>query len=396
MGSRRTPSSVDATVDTTRQEQPGRAASERRRARLVSVFPEDVNFAADLGPDRLILGRTPDVPGSPPLANATVSRLHVAVEWDAQLGTHLATDLGSRNGSWVDGVALEEGWHRLSPGSVLRVGGMLFVCEPGHLYQEPDSTEVSRQAVPGEALSVRRLRREIARAAPDLSPALIIGETGTGKEQIAREVHRLSGRRGEFVAVNCATLGEQLIESQLFGHLKGSFTGATSDQPGLFAAAEGGTLFLDEIGELPLELQPKLLRAIQEREIRRVGATKSEKVDARIVAATHRSLADRVTRGEFRQDLYGRLTLWQIQAPAVRERRVDILRWIRLLHRLWAAERGLAEPEALALHADAAETLVSASWAENLRGIHRFVHEIARRKDPEPLRREALPSWIRS
>src|SRR5204863_5350836 len=139
--------------------------------------------------------------------------------------------------------------------------------------------DVERSAVPGDALEIRRLRSRLSRAAPDLSPVLIIGETGTGKEQIAGEVHRRSGRKGPFIPVNCATLGEQLIESQLFGHVKGAFTGATSDQPGLFRAAEGGTLFLDEIGEMPRELQPKLLRAIQEREVRAVGSSKSEKVD---------------------------------------------------------------------------------------------------------------------
>ncbi|MFO0727923.1 MAG: sigma-54-dependent Fis family transcriptional regulator [Myxococcota bacterium] len=390
----RAPHNVDATVDTTRHA-PGAASVDPKGARIVAVYPENVGFVADLGSDRFVLGRTPEEIGSPFLAHATVSRRHVEIEWDGALGAHFVTDLASRNGSWIDGIPLEEGWHRLSPGSVLRVGGMLFVAEAGHLYQEPDAAEVSREAIPGEALSARRLRREIARAAPDLSPALIIGETGTGKEQIAREIHRLSGRPGEFVAVNCATLGEQLIESQLFGHLKGSFTGATADQQGLFAAAEGGTLFLDEIGELPLELQPKLLRAIQEREIRRVGATKSEKVDARVVAATHRALGERVADGSFRQDLYARLSLWQVSAPAIRERRVDILSWIRRLHRLWAVERGLPEPSPVELHVEAAEALLTAPWAENLRGIHRFVHELARRTDKEALRKEALPAWVR-
>jgi DNA-binding NtrC family response regulator len=244
-------------------------------------------------------------------------------------------------------------------------------------------------------MSVLRLRSQLARAAPDVSPALIIGETGTGKESIARELHRLSGRKGDFVAVNCATFGEQLIESQLFGHVKGAFTGATTDQEGLFVAAQGGTLFLDEIGEMPLELQPKLLRAIQEREIRAVGSTRNVKVDVRIVAATHRDLVERARLGTFRQDLYARLALWQLQVPALRERRADVVRWARFLHAVWCEERKLSSDPGLDLHPDAAEALALLAWPENLRGMNRLVHEVAVLRLREPLRREHLPDWVR-
>jgi two-component system response regulator GlrR len=176
--------------------------------------------------------------------------------------------------------------------------------------------------------------------------------------------------------------------------VKGAFTGADRDHPGLFRAAEGGTLFLDEIGELPKALQPKLLRAIQEREVHAVGSTKSSKVDVRIVAATHQDLAERARSGDFRQDLYARLVLWELRIAPLRERRADLLAWLEHLHRLWAEERKLSQ-RALELSSDAAEALLMGRWPENLRGLNRWVHEIASRRDADQaISREQLPSWI--
>ncbi|MCC7383642.1 MAG: sigma-54-dependent Fis family transcriptional regulator [Deltaproteobacteria bacterium] len=384
----------DETIDATRHEtlSAGDAAPLRQRLRV--VFPVELSGCFELGPDRLVLGRAPEEPGSPPLSHPTVSRRHFAIEWDPVLGTYLGSDLGSRNGAWIDGTPVNGAWHAIGTGSIIRLGSIVMVVEAGHGFEHPDAADVSRRAVPGDSLAVRRLRQQIARAAPDVSPALIVGETGTGKELIAREVHRLSGRKGEFVAVNCATFGEQLIESQLFGHVKGAFTGATSDQAGLFLAAQGGTLFLDEIGEMPMELQPKLLRAIQEREIRAVGSTKTERVDVRVVAATHRDLAAKARAGDFRQDLYGRLALWEIQVPSLRERRTDVLSWISHLHAVWLAERKLEATEALSFNAEAVEALVLSPWPENLRGLNRLVHEVAAKKGAEPLRKDQLPAWV--
>jgi transcriptional regulator of acetoin/glycerol metabolism len=387
------PYSVEDTVDSTRlKAKRSPTQTSRTRARLISAFPLDLAVIIDLGQERTVLGRLPDDDSTPPINHPTVSRSHFAIEWDAPLGAHVGMDLESRNGSAVHGQRAGSEWQPLTPGCVLRVGDVLLVYEQGHTHDQPDPPEVSRRAIPGEAMEVRKLRTQLARAAPDLSPILIIGETGTGKELIASEVHRLSHRKGELVAINCATFGEHLIESQLFGHVKGAFTGATTDQAGLFRAAEGGTLFLDEIGEMPKELQPKLLRAIQEKEVRAVGSSKSEKVDVRVVAATHQNLAQRAHAGTFRQDLYARLALWEVHVPPVRQRRGDVLTWVRHLHDVWTTERN-APKSALVFHAEAAEALLLSSWPENLRGLNRFVHEISAQRLTE-IRVEHLPSWM--
>ncbi|PLX43250.1 MAG: Fis family transcriptional regulator [Deltaproteobacteria bacterium] len=162
------------------------------------------------------------------------------------------------------------------------------------------------------------------RIAPTGVTVLILGDSGTGKELVAKRIHDLSGRKGNFVVLNCSAIPEGLLESELFGHIKGSFTGATSDKPGLFEEAAGGTLFLDEIGELPLLLQPKLLRVLQSGKIKRVGGNKEVEVDVRIVSATNRDLAEEVSAGTFREDLYYRLNVVTVKLPSLKERKNDI------------------------------------------------------------------------
>ncbi|MBX2813829.1 MAG: sigma-54-dependent Fis family transcriptional regulator [Myxococcales bacterium] len=343
----------------------------------MAVYPTDIQVTLDLDIHPLSLGRSTPDPRSPPILHSTVSRSHFQVEWCPRTNTHIGKDLSSRNGSKLNGRPIgTAGWYRLRNHDVLRIGDVIFVYETHQTFEIRDSSVVSREALPGNAQCIRQLRTRVAHAAADISPILIIGETGTGKEQLASEIHRLSGRSGPFVAVNCATFGKQLIESQLFGHLRGAFTGASTDQPGLFRAAHQGTLFLDEIGEMPLELQPRLLRAIQEGEIRPLGSAETTKVNTRIIAATHKNLPQAVKQSEFRQDLYGRLALWQLHLPAIRHRRVDILFWIRRLHERWMAARSLIGPQ-ISWTPDAAQRLLLAPWTENLRGIDRLVHTLA-------------------
>ena len=239
------------------------------------------------------------------------------------------------------------------------------------------------------------VRALIARAAPDPSPILVIGETGTGKEWIAREVHRLSGRKGKLLAINCAALSPQLIESQLFGHVKGAFTGASGDHPGFFVEAEGGTLFLDELGELPAELQPKLLRVLQEREVRPVGGATTRSADVRVIAATNRDLSTEVREGRFRRDLFARLALWEVSLPPLRQRRVDLLMWIERLHTMWAAQREAMASGAPRFTAEAASALLLYAWPDNLRGVDRLVHALsASSADGGLIEHDRLPAWL--
>jgi two-component system response regulator PilR (NtrC family) len=185
--------------------------------------------------------------------------------------------------------------------------------------------ESGRYGLVGRSLAMQRLRALIEKVAATPSSVLITGESGTGKEVVARAIHRLSPRAdGPFVVVNCGALPESLMESELFGHEKGAFTGATSAKPGLFRAAHGGTLFLDEIGELPLPLQVKLLRTLQEKAVRPVGGEKELPVDVRVLAATNKNLEEEVREGRFRQDLFYRLNVIRVEMPPLRARREDI------------------------------------------------------------------------
>src|SRR5581483_9917137 len=192
------------------------------------------------------------------------------------------------------------------------------------LRQEIDETSMFEEIV-GRSSALREVLRQVEIVAPTESTVLIYGETGTGKELIARAIHNLSARRdAAFVKLNCAAIPSGLLESELFGHEKGAFTGAIAQRIGRFELANHGTVFLDEIGEIPLELQPKLLRVLQEREFERLGSSQTRYTDARLIAATNRELAQMVEEGKFRVDLFYRLNVFPIRVPALRERLEDI------------------------------------------------------------------------
>jgi two-component system response regulator GlrR len=228
-------------------------------------------------------------------------------------------------------------------------------------------------------------------AASDAS-VCIFGASGTGKELLARAIHRASPRgQAPFVAVNCGAIPEGLLESELFGHKKGSFTGAVADRRGLFQAAQGGTLFLDEIGDMPLPLQVKLLRALEERKVRPVGSHESHEIDVRVIAATHRKLEERIAAGEFREDLYYRLNVVKLYIPTLAERREDIpLLANHFLARL--AER--YRKGRLALAPEAMQLLVSAPWPGNVRQLLNVIEQAVALAPteviPESLVRQAL------
>lgn len=219
----------------------------------------------------------------------------------------------------------------------------------------------------GQCEIMLKLKKQIQRVAPLDTTILIGGESGTGKELVAQSIHQLSSRSSkEMISVNCAAIPESLIEAELFGHVKGAFTGATQDRAGLIESADGSTLFLDEIGELPLEAQSRLLRVLQEGEIRRVGSTDRTYVNVRLVAATHRNLLDMVAKGQFREDLYYRLNVIELRCPPLRERDGDILLLAesfleRVKHQMNRSE--------LKFSGDARSAIESHTWPGNVREL---------------------------
>jgi len=224
----------------------------------------------------------------------------------------------------------------------------------------------------GDSGPMRMVKRMGERAAKSSIPVLITGESGVGKEVIARAVHGSSDRAGKpFVAVNCGAIPENLVESILFGHEKGSFTGASDKHLGKFQEANGGTLFLDEVGELPLDIQVKLLRALQESEIDPIGAKRSVRVDARIVSATNRDLAVAVSEGRFREDLYYRLNVFPIEAPALRERREDIPALMEAFIRRFNVEEG---KRVVGASAETVAFLTAFDWPGNVRQLENAVY----------------------
>ncbi len=241
----------------------------------------------------------------------------------------------------------------------------------------------------GKSPEIEALKAMIERVAPSKTNVLIIGESGTGKELVARALHELSPvKDGPFVAVNCGAIPESLIESELFGHKKGSFTGAIADKPGLFEAANGGTLFLDEVGELPVSMQVKLLRAIQDRAIRRVGGNDTVKIEVRIVAATNKNLEEGVKKGTFREDLYYRLNVILLETPPLRNRLGDVEELIRVFFERFNQKqsRGLQ-----GFSAGAMEVLLSYAWPGNIRELENVMERVVTLESSKEIQASTLP-----
>ncbi|MBN1515809.1 sigma-54-dependent Fis family transcriptional regulator [Candidatus Sumerlaeota bacterium] len=246
----------------------------------------------------------------------------------------------------------------------------------------------------GESPSMLKVREMIAKIAPTNSPVLITGESGTGKELVARAICLASPRaEARFVPINCASIPAQLIESELFGHEKGAFTGASGRKIGLMELASGGTLFLDEIGELPVELQPKLLRALQEREIQRVGGLEPIPVDIRLIAATNRSLEKQIEKGAFREDLYYRLNVLTIQLEPLRKRSRDVV----LLAEHFAQRIGeRVRQSGVAIAPEAMQTLRAYTWPGNIRELHNIIERMIVLLEGNVIRLEQIPAEIRN
>ena len=240
----------------------------------------------------------------------------------------------------------------------------------------------------GEMRKVFTIVEKVARTS---STVLVLGESGTGKELIAKAIHKLSGRSGRLVPVNCGAIPEEILESELFGHEKGSFTGAVSSRIGRFQMADGGTIFLDEIGEMSPKLQVKLLRVLQEKKVEPVGSTRSVDVDVRVIAATNKDLAEEVRAGRFREDLFYRLQVVPVKLPALRERGSDVT--ILAQYFMERICQNLGKP-VIALTSDALRQFASYAWPGNVRELENMIERLAILHDSSVLRAEDLPDHL--
>jgi len=251
----------------------------------------------------------------------------------------------------------------------------------------------AERAMVGHSPAIISVMKQVARVAPTQATVLILGETGTGKELVARTIHRFSTRAVQrMVAVNCSALAEGLLESELFGHVRGAFTGATGSRPGMFREADKGTVFLDEIGDISPGLQSRLLRVLQEREIVPVGSETPVKVDVRVIAATHRDLAARVREGAFREDLYYRLNVVTIVLPPLRERRQDIPLLTDRFLTFLAGRHGRGP---VAIHPEAQQLLLSWKWPGNVRELENVLERALVLAEMDIIGPEHLPDYVR-
>jgi transcriptional regulator with GAF, ATPase, and Fis domain len=328
------------------------------------------------------------------LTDDTVSRYHCKIVQE-ETG-YVLYDLGSTNGTFINKVRVREAY--LKPGCTVGLGQTELKWSAGEEEVEivPSRKDHCGDLV-GKSAKMREMYSIIEKIAPTNTTVVIEGETGTGKEVVAQTIHKLSLRaNGPLMVFDCGAVPENLIESELFGHEKGSFTGAIMTRQGLFEMGDSGTVFLDELGELPLDLQPKLLRALEQREIRRVGANRSLKVDVRIIAATNRNLEDEVRAGRFRQDLFYRLSVVRIILPPLRERHDDIPLLARHFLRHHAYNKaGDGAPRLKSFSKEAMDMLLAYRWPGNVRELVNSIERAVSFADGDTIEVRDLPDPIR-
>ena len=351
------------------------------------------------------------------ISDRTVSRYHLELE--SSTDGIAARDLGSKNGTWLDSVLVRE--IVFSGPTELRIGdSRVRVGIGSEKTSVPRSERMSFGRLLGGSPAMRAVYAALEHAAPTQVSVLLLGESGTGKELAARALHDASKRAsGPFEVVDCGGLSPTLVESELFGHVRGAFTGADRDRIGAFERADGGTLFLDELGELPLEVQPKLLRALGEREIRPVGGVRARRADVRIVAATNRDLRRAVNEGSFRDDLYYRLAVIGIRMPPLRERLEDLPVLLSALLLSTEAELGVTSSLGAQgardreLSHDSPERLVQVlrvlrdhgvdldemhrhRWPGNVRELRNWIQHLIVLRSPPPIESEEENAGFRS
>jgi len=327
------------------------------------VHGPDVDASCRLAQSRLRVGTSRD--NDLHLSDPSVSRHHL--EFQVQDLGYLVRDMQSTNGTFYRGARIAEAL--LAPGAEVRLGSTVLRLEVGEQESEVIVQAPRFGRTIGTSPAMRRVFGILSAVAPTDVTVLLEGETGTGKELVADEIHRLSPRRdGPFSVVDCGALPAGLIESELFGHEKGAFTGAVSERVGVFEKAHGGTVFLDEIGELPLELQTRLLRVLEQRTIKRVGSNLPRKVDVRLVAATNRELTREVAARRFREDLFYRLAVIRVPLPPLRDRREDIPELARQF--LWQV--GCSDPDRV-LTQEVLRDFMSRAWPGNIRELRNVI-----------------------
>jgi len=315
------------------------------------------------------------------LSDPTCSRFHCEIEIAG--GQATLRDLGSRNGTLIDAVPVLVA--PLRDGALLTVGRtqIRFELSPGHV-RVPLSERTSFGRMRGQSAAMRAVFSILERAARSDATVLLLGETGTGKDLAAESIHLESSRAAEpFIVVDCGAIPATLLESELFGHEKGAFTGATSARAGAFEAASGGTLFLDEVGELDLELQPKLLRVIETRQVRRIGMQRAQTIDVRLIAATNRHLRVEVNAGRFRSDLYYRLAVIEAMQPPLRERVEDLP---LLLEAILESLEAPPETADALRHPQYVASLARHDWPGNVRELRNYIERCIVLEDQPPLR----------
>ncbi|MBK7073754.1 MAG: sigma 54-dependent Fis family transcriptional regulator [Myxococcales bacterium] len=353
-----------------------------RKGKLVVVAGADQGKELEIVKPRVTGGRS--IISDLVLADKAVSGTHFEIA--ARDDGYRLRDLNSRNGVYVGDLRIREVF--LRPGTVFRLGHTSIQFQP---MQDVVEIELSKRdrfdAIIGGSAAMRQIFAQLEKVAPSDLTVLITGETGTGKEMVARAVHNTSTRKAKpFVVLDCGSIPKELIESTLFGHEKGSFTGAIGQHLGCFEQANGGTIFLDEIGELDITLQPKLLRVLEQREIKRVGGDKTIKVDVRVLAATNRDLREEVNKGNFREDLYFRLSVVHVELPPMRERREDIASLANHFLRDIAGRRAMQ----MTFGPDAMAAMLSHAWPGNVREMRNVVERAAALSDGPTITRADL------
>ena len=338
-----------------------------RSAKLVITKGADAGRTATIDQPTFVIGtgQSADVR----IGDPAVSREHVRVSLQPN-GVRVRDD-GSKNGTWLGGVRIKD--VLLSTDTSIVIGGttIAITVEAESLELQLSESDRFGDAIGGSAV-MRNLFATLEKVAPTDLTVLLEGESGTGKDVLARAIHARSSRKDEpMVVVDCGAIAPTLVESELFGHERGAFTGADQARKGVFEEANGGTLFLDEVGELPVDMQPKLLRALEAREVRPIGARAPKAIDVRIIAATSRRLAEAARTGEFRSDLFYRLAVARVTVPPLRDRPEDVLPIARSLLRVLRSDPTLEIPP------DLASMLEAYTWPGNVRELRNVVERWA-------------------